>query len=830
MALNDISLTAGMRSNLLALQSTTSLLDRTQNRLATGKKVNTALDNPTNFFAAQNHTQRASDLSSRKDGMSEAIQGVQAADKGITGITALIEAAKGLIQSARSSDAAGRANLAGQFNLIRTQITGLAADSSYKGKNFLESASLDVLFNENGGNKLTIVGFDASASGLSILEVGSGTTVAASTVSGASGLAGSATPSTVKTVSTAVFVADVTVGQIITGTISGTVTSGVGLATIEHFAVLDTASGLIAATGVYGGANSIMANGVSGSITLDFSSLSVGASGMSLTGAISISGVFVNGIKMSNADYGLVLANYDAIASGVANTSGVLAGNLLSGVGTAQFGATTTGLSVSFDFVINAHDASGSKTLAANVTVFSLSGVDKMSGVIGAGLVGHISTGTETNINVFVSGTFAATGSYRISGEKIIFSGAAVPPGTSVSYTFSSGMAYGVHSADEITTITAADYTNSGLKVYLSGTLQTAGTDYHLTGTNTIVFNAGKSGAVTFALSGHTTGATVAISMAATDITASSVTTGAVYTGVGILTAASGVETKVSGLTAGTLTGSTTTTAGSLNAVTYKTQFASTQNISGISVYSVTVGSTTLTTGFTVIPSGTPANGFTVKFGSEFASGQAITYKVLNANQSISDGISGTTTLTDTSAYVNGGSTFNFSTTSGITVNNGTFTATETLTSLQSITNVAISGAVLTTGYTVSGNTITFASGYQPTSGQAVTYSITTVSGTIVGGWTTDTGLDTSLNQLDAGLSSLRLQSAALASNLNVVSTRQDFTAGMINVLLKGADNLTLADMNEEGANMLMLQTRQQLSTTSLKMASDAAQAVLRLF
>jgi len=70
MALNDISLTSGMRSNLVQLQSTVTLLDRTQERLATGKKVNNPLDNPINFFAAQGHLTRAADITQYKDGMS----------------------------------------------------------------------------------------------------------------------------------------------------------------------------------------------------------------------------------------------------------------------------------------------------------------------------------------------------------------------------------------------------------------------------------------------------------------------------------------------------------------------------------------------------------------------------------------------------------------------------------------------------------------------------------------------------------------------------------------------------------------------------------------
>jgi len=103
MTIGEVSLTSGMRANLYSLQSTAKLLDITQKRLATGKKVNSALDNPTNFFAAQAHTNRASDLSSLKDGMSEAIQVIKAADQGISGITTMIEAAKGLAQAAQTS-------------------------------------------------------------------------------------------------------------------------------------------------------------------------------------------------------------------------------------------------------------------------------------------------------------------------------------------------------------------------------------------------------------------------------------------------------------------------------------------------------------------------------------------------------------------------------------------------------------------------------------------------------------------------------------------------------------------------------------------------------
>jgi flagellin len=86
------------------------------------------------------------------------------------------------------------------------------------------------------------------------------------------------------------------------------------------------------------------------------------------------------------------------------------------------------------------------------------------------------------------------------------------------------------------------------------------------------------------------------------------------------------------------------------------------------------------------------------------------------------------------------------------------------------------------------------------------------------------------LDKLGAATSTLSSQASKLGSNLAVVQTRQDFSKNLVNTLQIGADNLTLADVNEEGANLLSLNTRQQLANTSLSLASQAAQAVLRLF
>jgi flagellin len=173
----EIALTASMRQNVVSLQLTDSLVSRTQDRLSTGKKVNTALDSPTNFFVAARHTQRANDLQGRKDAMGEAIQTIKAADTGISGMKTLLEAARGLVESARSGTASDRSALGTQFSQILLKINDLVEDSEYKGTNYLENGSLTVLFNEDGTNVLTVTGFSAEVSSIGL--VASGETISA---------------------------------------------------------------------------------------------------------------------------------------------------------------------------------------------------------------------------------------------------------------------------------------------------------------------------------------------------------------------------------------------------------------------------------------------------------------------------------------------------------------------------------------------------------------------------------------------------------------------------------------------------------------------------
>jgi flagellin-like hook-associated protein FlgL len=169
--MSGIVLSAGIRSNLLQLQQTSDLITQTQTRLATGKRVNSALDNPNNYFTAQALDNRAGDLNNLLDSMSTAINTIGAANNGISAITKLVQSAQSLTSQAKqTADTATKASLSSQFNDILAQIGTLASDSGFNGINLLGGDDLTVTLNEDGSSKVTVksVDYTSAATGLSI--------------------------------------------------------------------------------------------------------------------------------------------------------------------------------------------------------------------------------------------------------------------------------------------------------------------------------------------------------------------------------------------------------------------------------------------------------------------------------------------------------------------------------------------------------------------------------------------------------------------------------------------------------------------------------------
>jgi len=182
--MSGIVLSASVRQNLLSLQSTADLLATTQNRLSTGKKVNTALDNPTNYFTAQGLDNRASDISNLLDGIGNGVQVLQAANTGITSLQKLVDTAKSIANQVLQAPT-GYSVKASATSLAPTgagalSVAGTAADLTNAGTNSLATktfiftpaagAATTITLGTGAGNVNSIAAFNTalSAAGLGL--------------------------------------------------------------------------------------------------------------------------------------------------------------------------------------------------------------------------------------------------------------------------------------------------------------------------------------------------------------------------------------------------------------------------------------------------------------------------------------------------------------------------------------------------------------------------------------------------------------------------------------------------------------------------------------
>jgi flagellin len=169
MEMPDVSLTASMRSGLLSIEDTSKLMDKTQTRLSTGKKVNSALDNATSFFAATQLKSYYDDLSSVQENILKSIQTVKAAANGISSLSTLLGNMKGVVAAAISTnDPHARSQYARTFDALYSELNAIASDSSYQGKNLIgdsdpkllrwKADDLPVSLNPSGSSEYTIAG------------------------------------------------------------------------------------------------------------------------------------------------------------------------------------------------------------------------------------------------------------------------------------------------------------------------------------------------------------------------------------------------------------------------------------------------------------------------------------------------------------------------------------------------------------------------------------------------------------------------------------------------------------------------------------------------
>ncbi len=162
----DVTLSSAIRSNLLSLQATGSLVDRTNTRLSTGLKVSSATDDAVAYFQSKSLHDRATDLTARKDGIDQGISSLNAAIGGLSSVESILTQMKGIVLSAKSASDSDRASLASQLTTLGSQLNYLANDSSYQGLNLINatSSNIKVQFSEKTAAVLQVDGVDTRIS------------------------------------------------------------------------------------------------------------------------------------------------------------------------------------------------------------------------------------------------------------------------------------------------------------------------------------------------------------------------------------------------------------------------------------------------------------------------------------------------------------------------------------------------------------------------------------------------------------------------------------------------------------------------------------------
>jgi flagellin-like hook-associated protein FlgL len=727
---SDVTLSNSVRSNLLSLQNTADMLGRTQERLATGKKVNSALDNPSNFFTASSLSSRSSDLSSLLDAVSNSVQALKSADTGIKALTKFVESAKATARQALQAPNAYTSKPA----VTSTGVTNAKADA-------LTNISNKVTGKVGGLTEDTLVGagkFELSTGNGTGANVGSITTTETSTVkdvisqiNGIQGLSARLTDS----------------GNLEINAADGT---GVKIeATTQDRAIrIGTvpAGGALTASTAITTAGSFTVNGT----TIGMSTTDTVQDVMDQMNAIEgVSASIVEGrLRIESQGANLVLD--DATAAGV----------------TTQLGLPdATGAAVST-----------TATAPASPPVPATTG----------------------NVSIANNVTAGDSLTVRIGEQEATFTFTAAVDGTNgTQYDDQASLVTAVNTKfNELNGTTGVEYASAG----------TAATD--------VVFTANKL---------------------ADDIHV----------------------VKVDGDAA---TGDSNDYVDSAQASQGSAIVAKSLGLASTAPNALDGKSLTVTTG-----GGTPdERTVTVKFGvktGEVNSIDALNKAFADAGVAV-EGVVGTDgSLKIQSTNAAAGQTFELS---GDAVGNGTTagafgsSASQTerdsspatfggpgdesrkalvkdFNDLLKQINVQAADSSYNGINLLAGDDLSVVFNENGTSkldikGVKFDAEGLGLNDIAESDFRDSDSVNAVIEKLDGALGKLRSQSSKFGSNLSIVETRQNFTKELINVLDTGAANLTLADTNEEGANALALQTRQQLSTTALSLSSQADQAVLRLF
>jgi flagellin len=887
--MSSIVLTSSVRQNLLSLQSTADLLSTTQGRLSTGKKVNSALDNPTNFFTAAGLDARASDINNLLDGIGNGVQILQAANTGITSLQKLIDSAKSLANQAlqTTSGYATKSN-------VSTTIAGATADDLRGTQNFTSASALSsTIFDGTAGGSTAAAGSDTlGAASVSLVTTATTTTnsavnttatagsaikvgVAAAAAAGTDLISALTNGATATATGPAAGDAITVNGKTITFTTAGTASKDAsGNYTIG---IDQTLNALLSTIDTVNGNSTSASTVTTGAIVLHSGTNSPLTIGDNAGGAV----LAKLGLTAQTVDTTSAAAANITSATQLFNTHGGLSATAISDGTTI----TVDGKTITF----KAADAppatsvpNGSGVLgrvqtdgSGNSTIYLGNQTNFTNATVGDLLTAiDLATGTKSASNAAgvatISNVVGQTQSSSVAGVTTVTSGTGADLSiTGFSDLFKSlGLTTATGSGP--TTLTKARVTSAAT----AGTLITDGSTLNVNG-KTITFK----NADTPAASSTHTGITGNVETDGNGNSTVYLQKGTINDVLKAIDLATGVQVATlgnSGAIVATTQGSANSSILASGALKLSTGTASDLNITGsgnaLSVLGLTgpsgtdnsfsatrtaaaggVNGTSLT--FTSYKGGSAVN---VTFG-DGTNGTVKTLAQLNValaanNLGATIDANGKLVISSSNDYASStiGSTSDGGVIGGTLKSTLVFTtpaapvadpvAQTTRANLVSQYN-NILDQITTTAQDASFNGVNLLGGdtlklvFNETgkSTLAVTGVTFNAAGlglsNLTGGVNFIDNADANkvLSTLNNTSSLLRSQASALGSNLSIVQIRQDFSKSLINVLQTGSSNLTLADTNEEAANSQALSTRQSIAVSALALANTSQQSVLQL-
>jgi len=774
--MSDISLSKAVRSNLLSLQNTASMMSKTQERLATGNKVNSALDNPSNFFTASALNARAGDMGSLLDSMSSGIKTIEAANNGITSITKTVESMQSTLRQARQDKS---------FQSTTYEVTK-ESTLNVAGGQFVVPKDI-ALQTQSAGTPATVTG-NLAYNGPTVANattVGEGEGArSVITLNAATDLQNKTIKVDGKTIvlSNAAVDANTAAAEIQTAlgsdyTIDDDGGTGIiienskvkGYASTSPVVDLGTTAATKASTSfVYNSA------ALGSSITIDGQLVTVGGTAADFAASVQ---------QTIGSNYTVALDTGSNVVTVTKNDPG--AGTVaITGAG---FNATAVNASTGFALNTTAGQSvtigGVTKSLAAGATyadvVAAFNGDTSFSSkfTLGGGALGTLNvTANGPGVGSIVVTSDAPA---QVTGVTPIQEKVALSPVPGVAGTKTQAYAA---ASDDITVV----YGNKTANIKVTGKAV-------VTGTGTDRSEIAKS--------------------------------------INDQLKAAGIEDlKASFDKNGNL---------SIAATTPEAKALTITGTDSNALFGTSVAKTS--TGIASV-SGYNSSDAVDQFVEEINRNPDTAGKIRASNDNGKLRIENLSTEALDVSFDKDGAGVGMPTTSKITGNAVRENLSKQFNDLRDQLNKLsddasfnginlLRGDELTITFNENGSS-TIKVQAKDTNGNArgINAANLDIASLVGEDLDTDTNIDALLSKLAVSLGTLRSQASSFGSNLSSVQNRQDFTKNMINTLQTGAANLTLADTNEEAANLLALQTRQQLASSALSMASQADQAVLRLF